>query len=60
MPPQNPLTRLRQLALDLDRLADELAGDTEFDPAVFRYLRSELLDIAQEIERSGARLSKSV
>jgi hypothetical protein len=60
MPPQNPLTRLRQLALDLDRLADELAGDTEFDPAVFRYLRSELLEIAQEIERSGAKLSQSV
>lgn len=59
MPPQNPLTRLRQLALDLDRLADELAGDTEFDPAVFRYLRSQLLDIADELEHSSMPLRKS-
>jgi hypothetical protein len=59
MPQQNPLTRLRQLALDLDRLSAELEGDTEFDPAVFRYLRSELLDIADEIERAGTALAKS-
>jgi hypothetical protein len=59
VPPQNPLTRLRQLALDLDRLADELAGDTEFDPAVFRYLRSQLLDIADELEHSSMPLRKS-
>jgi hypothetical protein len=59
MPPRNPLTRLRQLALDLDRLATELEGDTQFDPSVFRYLRSQLLDIADEIERSGAQLRDS-
>ncbi len=57
MPPQNPLTRLRQLALDLDRLADELESSTDFDPAAFRYLRAQLLDIAEEIERTGSVLS---
>ncbi len=57
MPPQNPLTRLRQLAVDLERLSAELEGDTEFDPAVFRYLRAQLIDIANEIELAGAELS---
>jgi hypothetical protein len=59
MPPQNPLTRLRQLALDLERLSLELEGDTEFDPAVFRYLRSQLVEIAAEIEQAGAELTPS-
>jgi hypothetical protein len=54
VPPQNPLTRLRQVALDLDRLADELEAETEFDPAVFRYLQAQLLEIAAQLESSGA------
>jgi hypothetical protein len=52
VPPPDPLTRLRQLALDLDRLADELDEQTQFDASVFRYLRAELLEIASELERS--------
>jgi hypothetical protein len=51
VPPQNPLTRLRQVALDLERLAVELESDTEFDPSVFRYLRDQLLEIASDMER---------
>jgi hypothetical protein len=54
MPPPDALTRLRQLALDLDRLADELEAQTEFDPSVFRYVRSQLLEIASELEGSLA------
>jgi hypothetical protein len=50
VPPQNPVTRLRQIAIDLDRLADDLETETEFDPAIFRYLQNQLLDIAGEIE----------
>lgn len=53
MPSQAPPTRLRQLAQDLDRLADELASETRLDPNVFRYPRRELLDICAELERSG-------
>lgn len=30
VPPQNPVTRLRQIAIDLDRLADDLEAETEF------------------------------
>jgi hypothetical protein len=52
MPPQNPIARLRQIAIDLDRMADDLEAETEFDPAVFRYLHSQLLDIAAEIEKA--------
>jgi hypothetical protein len=51
--PQAPPTRLRQLAQDLNRLADELASETQLDPNVFRYLRRELLDICAELERSA-------
>jgi hypothetical protein len=54
VPPQDPPARLRQLVQDLDRLADELASETQFDPSVFRYLRDELLDICTQLERSAA------
>ena len=47
------MARLRQIALDIGRLADELDARTAFDPTVFRYLHDQLLDIAAEIE--GAR-----
>jgi hypothetical protein len=48
------LTLLRQLALDLGTLADELERDTEFDPSAIRYWRAELLEIAAELEHVGA------
>jgi hypothetical protein len=51
MPPPNPLTRLRAVALDLGRFADELDATTDLDPAVLRYWRAQLLDIAAEFER---------
>jgi hypothetical protein len=52
MPAQDPRTRLRQLALDLDRLTEELDNQTQFDPSVFRYLRAQLLEIADELDHS--------
>jgi hypothetical protein len=51
---QDPVTRLRKIALDLERMADELERETQLDPTMFRYLRTQLLDIAAEIERHGA------
>jgi hypothetical protein len=54
VPPQNPLTRLRQIAIDVGRLADELESNTEFDPAVFRYLEQQLLDIAADLEHASS------
>jgi hypothetical protein len=59
VPPQNPLTRLRQIALGLGRLADDLESNTEFDPAVFRYLESQLLEIAGELERATSAAGRS-
>jgi hypothetical protein len=55
MPPQNALTRLRQLAIDLGRLADDLEAETDFDPAIFRVWHDQLLDIAAELDGSRAR-----
>jgi hypothetical protein len=53
---QNPLTRLRQVAVDLGRFADELEADTDLEPQVFRYWQAQLLEIAAELEghRPGA------
>ena len=53
MPTQQPLVRLRQIALDLERFADALEADTELDSAVFRYWRTELLLVAAELEREA-------
>jgi hypothetical protein len=54
VPPQDPVTRLHQIALDLGRLADQLERETQLDPTVFRYLRGQLLEIAADLERSVA------
>ena len=48
---QDPVTRLRKIALDLGRMADELERETQLDPTVFRYLHTELLEIATAIEQ---------
>ena len=45
------MTRLRKIALDLERMADELERDTQLDPTVFRVLRAQLLEIAGDLER---------
>jgi hypothetical protein len=55
VPPPDPLTRLRQIATDLERLAVQLEADTGLDPTVFRYWRAQLLEIAGELEAKGAR-----
>jgi hypothetical protein len=51
---QDPVTRLRKIALDLERLADELERETALDPTVFRVLRTQLLEVATDLERFGA------
>jgi hypothetical protein len=50
MPPQNPLTELRQLASDIARFADELEASSDFDARVFRYWHARLLGIATALE----------
>jgi hypothetical protein len=57
VPPQNPLTRLRQIAIDLERFAEQLEADTGLDPTVFRHWRVQLLEIAAELEAKGHRAS---
>jgi hypothetical protein len=52
MPPQNPLTRIEQVAIDLGRLADEI-GDYAGARRTFLYLRSELLVSLEDIQRAG-------
>lgn len=54
MPPQNPLTRIEQVALDLGQLAVE--SDEYLGPKATKALlhwRSELLDAIDEILRAG-------
>jgi hypothetical protein len=50
MPPQNPLTEMRQLASDIARFADELEASTDFDARVFRFWQAWLLRIAGDLE----------
>ena len=52
MPVQNPLTRIEQVALDLERLADEI-GDFAGARRTFLYLQSELLASLNDIQRAG-------
>jgi hypothetical protein len=47
MPPQNPVTRLRQGAIDLNRFADELDADTDLDPTVLRYWHGQLFEMPE-------------
>jgi hypothetical protein len=54
MPPQNPVTRLRQVALDLNRFADELDAETDLDPVALRYGYAQLLEISAELEQSSS------
>ncbi len=54
MPPQNPLTRLEQVALDLGRFADELEATTDLQATVLRYWQAELLDVAATLARAGS------
>jgi hypothetical protein len=51
MPPQNPLTRLEQVARDLGRFADELEATTDLEASVLRYWQAELRDIAAALAR---------
>jgi hypothetical protein len=53
MPPQGPVTRLRQVALDLRRFADELEAETDLDPSVLRYWQAQLLEITVELESAS-------
>jgi hypothetical protein len=54
MPPQNPLTRIEQVAADLERLADELGEYAGADArTALLYWRGELLEAVEEILRLG-------
>jgi hypothetical protein len=50
LPPQSPLTDLRQLAGDIARFADALEAESDLDARVFRYWQTRLLGIAAELE----------
>jgi hypothetical protein len=51
---QNPVTRVRRVASDLNRFADELDVGPDLDPAVLRYWHAQLLEISAELERSSS------
>jgi hypothetical protein len=54
MPPQNPLTRIEQVASDLERLAGDLGEYAGHDArTTLLYWRSELLEAVDEILRVG-------
>jgi hypothetical protein len=53
MPAPGPVTRLRQVALDLRRFADELEAETDLDPSVLRYWQAQLLEITVELESAS-------
>jgi len=53
MPSQDPVTRLRQVALDLRRFADELEAETDLDPSVLHYWQAQLLEITVELESAS-------
>ena len=55
MPVQNPVTRLEQVALGLERLAQELEAYTGEPPANILWWRQEILEVAAELK--GARSS---
>jgi hypothetical protein len=51
VPPQNPLTRLEQVAADLGRFAEALEATTDIDAKVLRYWQAELRAIATELQQ---------
>ena len=54
MPPQNPLTRIEQVALDLGRLAEEIADYAGPDArTVLLHWRNELMAAVSDIQRLG-------
>jgi hypothetical protein len=52
MPPQNPLTRLEQVALGLEQLATELTDLTGEPPKNLLWWREEILDVVRELSGS--------
>jgi hypothetical protein len=54
MPPQHPLTRIREVALGLGRLAAELETVLGEPPRNLAWWRNELLSAAGDLERGGA------
>jgi len=52
MPPQNPLTRLEQVALGLEQLATELTDLTGEPPKNLVWWREEILDVVRELSGS--------
>jgi hypothetical protein len=54
VPVQNPVTRLEQVALGLERLAQELEAYTGEPPANILWWRQEILEVVAELERDGS------
>ena len=54
MPPQNPLTRIQQVAVDIGRFADELEATADLDAKVLRYWQAELLEVAATLTHGGS------
>jgi hypothetical protein len=48
--PQNPLTRLQQIAIDLGRLAEALEHESDIDAHNLRHWSHELTKIRSEVE----------
>ncbi len=51
MPPTDPITSLRQVAVEIDRFATVLAAETDLETAVLRDWQRRLLEIAAELDR---------
>lgn len=51
VPPANPITGLRQVAVEIDRFATVLAAETDLDTAVLRDWHRRLLEIAAELDQ---------
>lgn len=54
MPPQNPMTRIEQVAIELGRLADELEGYLGASATrILLYWRAELLAALDDLQRGS-------
>ena len=56
MPPRDPLTRLREVALGLDALADELRELLGENPPNLRWWSQEILLAVRELEAQRERV----
>ena len=53
MPPPNPITRLEQLAREIERFADELEVETDLDSTLMRHWARTIIAIAADLQGAG-------